>query len=108
MIASEKEIIRRKPQKYVFYVKTKAQLEAALTLADYVIVSEKLFRAHDKIWLAPSRFCPVETALPAGFHDLYCQNVGHIALGKGRAELHGGFGLNVVNNAAAEFLAGSA
>ncbi|MDR0974542.1 MAG: hypothetical protein LBL80_02490 [Ruminococcus sp.] len=108
MIASEKEIVRRKPRGYVFKVRTRSQLEAALTLADYVIVSPDNYVSNDKIWLAPPRFSPSGFTLPGGVHDIYCQNVGHLMYGNSLSgvTLHGGFGLNVINNEASSLLAG--
>jgi hypothetical protein len=104
VIASEKEIIRRSPREYVFMVRTKAQLDAALSLADFVITPPEIYREHAKIWLAPPRFgeCTVSA------HDIYCQNVGHLMLPGTKfpkeTSLHGGFGLNIVNNEAAALL----
>jgi hypothetical protein len=119
MIASEKEIIRRKPKEYVFKVRTREQFEAALSLADYVITPPKLYRKHKKIWLCPPRFG--EFTLPHGVTDIYAQNVGHLMYGAqspsgnmqsptGAAQLppeitiHAGYGLNIINNEAARFL----
>ncbi|MDR0904532.1 MAG: hypothetical protein LBM59_07860 [Ruminococcus sp.] len=99
MIASEKEIIRRNVREYVFKVKNKQQLDAALRLADYVITPPELYFEHEKIWLAPPRF----GEFSGSAREIYCQNVGHLML---PGIKHGGFGLNVINNEAAEILAG--
>ncbi|MDR0987698.1 MAG: hypothetical protein LBL98_08420 [Ruminococcus sp.] len=97
MIASEKEIIRRNVSGYVFKVKNKRQLDAALKLADFVIAPPEIYFEHEKVWLAPPRFG--ECNIPA--REIYCQNVGHLMYNGNK---HGGFGLNVINNEAAELL----
>ncbi|MDR0944021.1 MAG: hypothetical protein LBM41_05760 [Ruminococcus sp.] len=99
MIASEKGIIKRKPKEFIFKVRTKDQLEAALTMADYVIVPPSLYKKHKKIWLCPPRWG--DFTLPKGVTDIYAQNVGHLMYD---AEIHAGFGLNIINNEAASFL----
>jgi hypothetical protein len=103
----DKEIVRRVPREYVFKVKTKKQLDAALSLADFVIAPPEIYREHERVWLAPPRFGEVDVNV--NVHDIYCQNVGHLMLGTKfpkETSLHGGFGLNVVNNEAAALLAG--
>jgi hypothetical protein len=100
----DKEIVRRTPREYVFKVKTKKQLDAALSLADFVIVPPEIYREHEKVWLAPPRFGECDVAA----HDIYCQNVGHLMPPGTKfpkeTSLHGGFGLNIVNNEAAALL----
>jgi hypothetical protein len=80
-------------------VRTKKQLDAALSLADFVIASPEIYVDREKVWLAPPRFgeCTVNA------RELYCQNVGHLML---PGIKHGGFGLNIVNNEAAALLEG--
>jgi hypothetical protein len=99
MIASEKGIIKRDPKETIFKVRNKEQLDAALTLADYVIVPQSLFRSHKKIWLCPPRWG--DFTLPKGVTDIYAQNVGHLMYD---CNIHAGYGLNIINNEAASFL----
>lgn len=90
------------------HIRHSYQLEAALQLADLVIlpIGEAPDEPDEKIILAPPSFTLNENSCrnildrlaKKGYNKLYCSNIFHIALGRELGfELYGGFRLNCAN-----------
>lgn len=97
-------------------IKHRYQLEAALELADFVIMpaEEAPDKADDRIIIEPPCFTLdekfsaelLDRLAEKGYNKLYCSNIAHIALGRERGfELFGGFRLNCANTYSAAQLA---
>ncbi|MGN0696271.1 MAG: U32 family peptidase [Oscillospiraceae bacterium] len=91
------------------HIKHRRQLEAALELADFVIMpaEEAPDKADDRIIIGLPCFtldekfsaALLDRSAEKGYNKLYCGNIAHIALGRERGfELFGGFRLNCANS----------
>jgi putative protease len=104
---------------FVSMINDKNQLETALKYSDFVITPPSITESigeNAKIIICPPRFFPdakseadtigrLRALRERGFTRLYAQNVSHIKIGRDLGFIiHGGFGLNIENEAAVRAL----